>query len=182
MLRGEDLIVTGYTNNEVSNVVRVLFICTGNTCRSPMTEAMLRQMIQQNNKENEIITISAGLAVWGDAPASKQAVEVMRRRGIDLSAHRSRALTPELVQAADLILTMTQAHKLSVLVMVPEAEEKVYAISEFTGGECRDIADPFGAAEEIYQQCADEIHQHLTRMWQKIREFRKENAGENSFT
>lgn len=170
----------GYTNNEVSNVLRVLFVCTGNTCRSPMSEALFRQMVQRENKEKRIITISAGLAVWGDAPASKQAIEVMRRQGIDLSAHRSRALTPELVRAADIVLTMTKSHKQAVLAMVPEAKEKVFTISEFTGEESDDIADPYGATEEAYQQCADEIHQHLTRTWQKILEFRTKDAGENT--
>lgn len=170
----------GYTNNEVSDVLRVLFVCTGNTCRSPMSEALFRQMVQKENKEEEILTISAGLTVWGDAPASKQAIEVMRKQGIDLSAHRSRALTPELVRAADLVLTMTKGHKQAVLVMVPKAREKVFTISEFTGVECDDIADPYGGREETYQHCADEIQRLLTRTWQKILDFRNKNAGENT--
>jgi protein-tyrosine phosphatase len=75
---------------------------------------------------------------------------------------------------------MTSGHKQAVVVMVPEAREKVFTIGEFAGGEGNDIVDPFGSGEEVYQRCADEIFHHLTRTWQKILEFSKEKAGENS--
>lgn len=161
-------------------MLRILFVCTGNTCRSPMTEAIFRDMVQKASREHDILTISAGVAVWDEMSASGQAIEVMRRKGIDLSAHRSRTLTPELVRAADLILTMTQSHRRAVLAMVPEAEGKVFTLRELAGDEQTDIIDPFGAPVEIYQHCADEIDSKLHAAWEKILQFTQKKAGENA--
>lgn len=171
--------IQGYTINEVSDLLRVLFVCTGNTCRSPMAEALFRRMIEGRNREADILTISAGLSVWGDSPASEQAIAVMRKQGIDLSAHRSRSLSPELVRAADIVMTMTDSHKRILLSLVPEAKRKVFTLLEFSEGSPGDVADPFGASEEVYQLCADEICRCLTKSWEKILEFHKDAAGEN---
>ncbi|HBS59211.1 MAG TPA: low molecular weight protein arginine phosphatase [Firmicutes bacterium] len=161
-------------------MLRVLFVCTGNTCRSPMAEALFRQLIQGEKREQDILTISAGLSVWGDAPASGPAMAVMRKQGVDLSSHRSRSLTPELIEAADLILTMTGDHKRTLLAAVPGAQRKVFTLAEFAGEGFADVADPYGAAEAVYQQCADEISRHLTKSWEKILKFHQDNAGENT--
>jgi protein-tyrosine-phosphatase len=161
-------------------MVRVLFVCTGNTCRSPMTEVLFRNMVEKAQKGHEILALSAGIAVGCDAPASEQAIEVMKHQGIDLAKHRTRALTPELVRAADLILTMTNSHKRAVLAMTPEAEGKVHTVRQFAEGLDGDIADPYGAPVEIYQACADEINSQLVKAWEKILQFDKQSAGENA--
>lgn len=90
----------------------VLFVCTGNTCRSPMAEALANDYLRKKNGDSSCLRIvSAGLAALPGASASPQAREVMLEFNLDLSAHRARQLTPELLQEADLILTMTNGHK-----------------------------------------------------------------------
>lgn len=163
-------------------MLRVLFICTGNTCRSPMAEVLFRELVQKGKRENEIMSISAGVAAWIDIPASWQALEVMKQQGIDLAKHRARSLTPELVHAADLVLTMTEYHKDAVLALVPEATEKVYTIREFAAGEAGDVVDPYGASVEVYRECASELSKYLTKSWDKILKFTEVNEGKITST
>jgi ribose 5-phosphate isomerase B len=111
---------------------RILFICTGNTCRSPMAAGLFAKMLQERG-ETGIEVTSAGLAAVDGAPASAGAMEVMRRFGVDLSGHRTRRLTRKMVLAADLVLTMTKRHKEAVLALLPEATGKVFTLQEFAG-------------------------------------------------
>ncbi|MFZ5641332.1 MAG: low molecular weight protein arginine phosphatase, partial [Bacillota bacterium] len=85
----------------------ILFVCTGNTCRSIMAEALARQWAETFAPDRGLNFISAGLAAWPDQPASHQAVETLRETGVDITLHRARQVSAELVQKADLILTMT---------------------------------------------------------------------------
>ena len=130
--------------------MHILFVCTGNTCRSPMAEGVLKEKTKTHTVS------SAGLSVLFPMPAAENAVRVMEERGIDITAHRARALTEETVREADLILTMTAGHRKILTALFPDAAEKTKTLAEYAGAE-EDVADPFGGSMETYRICADQI-------------------------
>ena len=135
---------------------RILFVCTGNTCRSPMAAGLFAKILQEKGMTGIEIT-SAGLGAVDGAPASAEAVEVMRRAGVDLSGHRSRRLTREMVLTADLVLTMTRRQKEAILALIPEAGEKVFTLQELAGRFAGDTGtDAAGAGENGGRQGAEE--------------------------
>ncbi len=162
----------------------ILFVCTGNTCRSAMAEALFKHIL--TNKKDElknIKAVSAGIYAWEGDRASAGAMEALKEKGIDVMEHSSRLLTPKLVEEADLVLTMTSNHKRAVLDMCPEAKEKVYTLKEYVlnhdnkelyisdsdSGEINhDIKDPYGQSVDIYRESAKEIEKYLQMLIDKI--------------
>ncbi|CAJ1000913.1 MULTISPECIES: low molecular weight protein arginine phosphatase [Bacillales] len=143
---------------------RILFVCTGNTCRSPMAEALFKAKATDGQWEVR----SAGVAAFDGQPASLHAMQVLAERGIDHD-HQARRLNDDLVAWADLILTMTQGHKTMIQSMFPGAAEKVFTLREYVGVEgMSDIADPFGGTVEDYRRCAEEIEESLDYLINKF--------------
>ncbi len=108
-----------------------MFVCTGNTCRSPMAERLTAKMLERFDLGDDVQVMSAGLAALPGEPASSGACEAMRRDGIDLSNHRAKQLTKKMVEEADLILTMTASQKRHLLEIYPMSAGKVFVLKEF---------------------------------------------------
>ncbi|MFZ7119687.1 MAG: hypothetical protein ACOWWH_01875 [Eubacteriaceae bacterium] len=105
----------------------VLLVCTGNTCRSSMAEGILKYLI----KDKQVHIKSAGTSVFMSEPANNKAIKVMEEMGFDISKHRSKPITEELIKESDIILTMTKAHKEKVINASPQAKEKVFTLKEY---------------------------------------------------
>jgi protein-tyrosine phosphatase len=144
-----------------------LFVCTGNTCRSPMAEALFRRLLseRQHCSDDELVdrgfmVSSAGVAAGVGQPASDESIEQMRLRGIDLRGHESQPLTAELLTQADRVFTMTRGHRELVVRQFPQLAERVELLARDGG----DVVDPIGGGPEDYRRCAEQIESHLHRI------------------
>lgn len=147
--------------------MRILFVCTGNTCRSPLAEAIARNILTERERD-DVIVESAGTQAWEGASASDAALLVGVERNLDLSEHRSRPLTPAMVQASDLILVMSPAHVTQVRGMDPGAN--VHLLGGFgSGGRAHAIADPFGGDLEDYRATFDELEKEVKGVLARIK-------------
>lgn len=133
---------------------RVLFVCSGNTCRSPLAEGIAKDVFQQEMNA-DISVSSAGTAALDGHPASGLAVEVARAENINISNHRSRLLTQTQIIDADLIITMEAKHREAVGAVEPVALRYTYQITDFCDGHDAGVPDPIGGDLTAYQQTFD---------------------------
>jgi protein-tyrosine-phosphatase len=138
--------------------MHVLFVCTGNTCRSPMAEGLMREALASRGVD-QVTVSSAGTGAWDGAPVSEGAYLVGLEHGLDLSGHRAQLLTRDLVKSADLILTMSAQHRARVAEM--GGEDKVRVLGEYVGrDESRaEVSDPFGSDLASYRETYDELQE-----------------------
>ena len=154
--------------------MKVMFICTGNICRSAMAEVMLKDKIEKDEKlKGKIEVYSAGTFACAGEASTYSAIEVMEEYGIDLKKHRATQLRESKIEGMDVVLCATVSHKNMVIRMYPELREKTYTMKEYAGynKEDLDISDPWGYDIETYRFCAAEIEKCIDLMiakWKSI--------------
>lgn len=150
------------------DVRRLLFVCTGNTCRSPMAESLARAEAEERGLELEVR--SAGTTASVDSPASRGALEAARREGLDLSGHRSTPLSPELVAWADLILFMAPSHGMDVRDVDPGAPSALLTrfLPEDHPWRGRAVWDPVGGDLELYRETFDLLREAVAGLMERI--------------
>jgi protein-tyrosine phosphatase len=142
----------------------IIFICTGNTCRSPMAVGLFKKMLadklgvpQEKLEDNGYKIISGGTAAVYGMPASNKAVEVLKEYGADISGHSSQPVTLTMIEEADRVYVMTKGHMETLKEWMPSAESKIFMLDP--AGE--DIADPISGGVDVYRQSALKIKSAL---------------------
>ena len=150
----------------VNRKFRILFVCTGNTCRSPMAEGILKKMLKEGNID-QIQVSSAGTNSWGGCPASLSALETGASAGIDLKAHLSRKINRKMLEEVDLVLVMSGDHLDHIKELNENLMKKTFLLKAFPQRSDEKsfwIKDPVGGTRDDYRRCFHDLNESIKRI------------------
>ena len=142
---------------------KIIFVCTGNTCRSPMAEMIMKDFLKTAEIDH-IEVSSRGLSVFTPSPVSLHVQTLLSVQNMDTSSHRSCLLSEDDITKDTLILTMTSSHKEHIHGYFPQLASQTYTLSEYTTGYHTDIQDPYGGSLDIYQTCYHQLEYFLKKL------------------
>ncbi|KMT22796.1 low molecular weight protein arginine phosphatase [Clostridium cylindrosporum] len=145
--------------------MKLLFVCTGNTCRSPMAQEIAKKVLAEKGIDAKVS--SAGIYAFMGTSASENSLKVMEEIGLDLSNHMASLLDRKMLEENDIILTMTQGHKESIISSAPDFKDKIYTFGEYIGIG-KDIIDPFGGSVDVYRSCRQQLEDYTYKLLEII--------------
>jgi len=148
--------------------MKILFVCTGNTCRSPMAVGIMKDLIKKEKLNIEDVK-SAGLIAREGMPVSENSVKALEKFGIDISKYKASVIKEEDLEEADIILTMTSDHEDMILQAMPKYSQKVFTLSDYVDDSREDISDPYGGSQKEYDITADIILEKLKKLIEKLK-------------
>ncbi|MGC8837089.1 MAG: low molecular weight protein arginine phosphatase [Anaerolineae bacterium] len=155
---------------------RILFVCTGNLCRSPMASGLFRKRLEEEGLADAYEVRSAGVSAVEGSPASFNALRAMEEYGVDLGSHQAHLLTAEDVRSADVVVVMEEYHRKAIVGKLPEEAHKVHLLSELAG-ESGDVEDVYGLDLDEYREVARELLTLLDASWRDILRLADDHAA-----
>ncbi len=149
--------------------MKILFVCTGNTCRSPMAEAIFNYLAQKH-KNFPFKAISRGLSVYVEESINPKADEALKSLGIMNTKHISRQISSDDIKTSELVLTMTQMQKETLQSYFKESKYKIATLLEYAADSKTDISDPFGKSQVVYNFCAKDLKDNITELINRLKE------------
>lgn len=150
---------------------KVMFVCTGNICRSAMAHHYMQKKLNDLGKENDIVVSSCGTSAMDGERSTTNSIVVMKNYDVDLEVHKATNMFTIDIENYDLILCMTEQHKFNVLAYYPKLKDRVFTLKEYVYGkelENIDIDDPWGYSVQIYEACAKDIVECVDKLIEKL--------------